>query len=289
MDLERGTAFLSKIADTRHDLPYSPSLLQRLFAQTKDGSLASLGQIAETISPDQGLTARLLAVANSAFYGLQSQVTSVQRAATVLGIKEIRTIVLALGVHGLTKGHQLPEDFDLVAYWTHQLSVAQTARLMAKGLAAVDTDNIFTSGLLHDLGKMLIAMHAPKDWVSIGYLRAQKNLPHFKAEDEWWGVEHGVVGALVLRSWNLPAELHEPVNWHHAPLAAPEYRTEAKLLCLADLVVNETMQTAPVNPKAVEALCASLELAAKQARAMALQAVGDEGLAHFISEVLRAA
>ena len=225
MSLERGQKFLSLLAETRHELPFSPKLLQRLFTLTQEGSIASLGEIANAISPDQGLTSRILAVANSAFYGLQQQVTSVQRAATLLGLKEIRNIVLALGVQGMVRGRTLPEDFDLVAYWRHQLTVAMTVKLLAQETKHPDPDNLFTAGLLHDLGKMIVAMHAPEDWTAIAALRKEKGMAFHKAEDAWWGIEHGVVGALVLKSWNLPLDLHEPVNWHHAPLAAPDHRT----------------------------------------------------------------
>jgi len=286
MSLERGQKFLSLLADTKHELPFSPRLLQRLFTQTSEGSVASLGEIAATISPDQGLTTRILAVSNSAFYGLQSQVTSVHRAATVLGIKEVRNIVLALGVQGMTKGKKLPDDFDLIEYWRHQLTVALTVRLLAAETKQADPDNLFTAGLLHDLGKMIVAMHAPEDWKAIADLRQEKQMSFHKAEDAWWGIEHGVVGALVLKSWSLPAELHEPVNWHHAPLAAPDYRLQAKHLCLADMLVNLHYQSNRVSEKAVDALAATLAVPPEKARELTATAANDEGIGHFISEVL---
>jgi len=287
MSLEQGQKFLGRLADTRHELPFSPRLLQRLFAQTQEGSVTSLEEIANTISPDQGLTTRLLAVANSAFYGLQSQVTSVHRAATVLGLKELRNIVLALGVQGLTKGRDLPDGFDLLGYWRHQLTVALTARLLAKETGQPDPDNLFTAGLLHDLGKMIVAMHAPGDWQAIAALIREKQLSFHKAEDAWWGIEHGVIGALVLKSWSLPADLYEPVNWHHAPLAAPDYRTQAKFLCLADMLSNLAAGTNRVSEKAVDALAAHLALPPDTARELAARAAADEGIGQFISEVLR--
>lgn len=286
MSLERGQQFLSLLADTKHELPFSPKLLQRLFAQTSESSVASLGEIADTISPDQGLTTRILAVANSAFYGLQSQVTSVHRAATVLGIKEVRNIVLALGVQGLAKGRTLPDDFDLIEYWRHQLTVALCVKQLAVETKLGDPDNLFTIGLLHDLGKMIVAMHAPEDWKAIAEIRRDKQMSFHKAEDSWWGIEHGVIGALVLKSWNLPADLHEPVNWHHAPLAAPDYRTQAKHLCLADMLVHLHYQSNRVSEKAVDALAANLTVQPEKAREITATAAEDEGIGHFISEVL---
>ncbi|EPR41447.1 putative signal transduction protein [Desulfovibrio sp. X2] len=286
MSLERGQQFLRQLAGVHHDLPFSPKILQRLFSQTGQESTASLHDIAETIAPDQGLTTRLLAVANSAFYGLQSQVTSVHRAATVLGIKDIRNIVMAVGVHGMLKGYTLPEELDLLAYWRHQLTVGQTAFQLAAEAGRPERDNLFTAGLLHDLGKLIVAMHAPGDWLAIERLRQERGIPYRKAEDAYWGLEHGVVGALVLKSWDLPPDLHEPINWHHSPLAAPDYRQQALFLCLADMLVNLESGGEPVPEKAADALSEHLGLPFDRSQELARDAAADEGIDQFISEVM---
>lgn len=231
-DQARGQHFLEHLAEIRRDLPYSPSLLRELFASTSVDSFSTADEIARTIGRDQGLSARILALANSAFYGLQGNVSSISRAVALIGFKELRNLVLVIGAQGLCSRHNLPQAFDLEAHWFHQLAVAIIARQLAERTGQMAPELAFTSGLLHDFGKLLTALYRPQDWLAIRNL-AQDTAWNL-AEEAHWGLEHGLVGALTLDSWNLPAELHEPVNWHHAPALAPDYSAEAGVICMAN-------------------------------------------------------
>ncbi|GFK92770.1 hypothetical protein NNJEOMEG_00597 [Fundidesulfovibrio magnetotacticus] len=248
MSQERGQQFLLDLPGQRHDLPYSPALLTTLYSQTGQGAATPIEEIAETLSRDQGLTAKVLTMANSAFYGLQQEVTTVGRAIAVLGLNEVRSLVLAVGVKGLTSVKGFPKDFPLAPYWEHQLSVALVARRLAPAMGGLDGDNLFTAGVLHDLGKLLTALHRPDDWRAIEALAAERAIPYSEAEEEYWGIEHGVLGSMVMGAWNLPADLTEPVNWHHAPMHSPGHRRQALALCVADAVAHVA-----VNPDALVA------------------------------------
>ncbi|NJB69457.1 HD-like signal output (HDOD) protein [Desulfobaculum xiamenense] len=243
MSPERGPLLLSGATELRKDLPISPQIIQQLFAQTDEDSRASLADIAKSIAADQGLTVKVLAMANSAYYGLQTEVESPARAVALLGLDTIRCLVLGIGVKGLSAKLRNGSDFDLRAYWRHQLLTAATARLLAGRLRDVPQgedappvvpDQIFTAAMLHDLGKLLTAIIMPDDWATIITLAREGQLSIAEAEDTYWGLDHGVVGALALRSWNLPPSLTEPVNWHHAPDMAPDYVLHAQILCMAD-------------------------------------------------------
>jgi len=233
-----GQQFLLELPGLKHDLPYSPALLTTLYSQTGQGSATPIEEIAENLSRDQGLTAKVLTMANSAFYGLQQEVTTVGRAIAVLGLNEVRSLVLAVGVKGLTKAKGFPKDFPISPYWEHQLSVALVARRLAPAMGGLDGDNLFTAGVLHDLGKLLTALHRPDDWRAIEALTAERGVPYSEAEEEYWGIEHGVLGSMVMGAWNLPADLTEPVNWHHAPIHSPSHRRQALVLCVADAVAH---------------------------------------------------
>ncbi|MFW5487843.1 MAG: HDOD domain-containing protein [Desulfovibrio sp.] len=281
MNFERGQSFLARLSNLRHDLPFSPEVFKALFRQTSDGSYASLNDIAQTISQDQGLSARILTVANSAFYGLQSQVTSVSRAATVLGVKEIKNIVLALGVQGLSASLPPSADFSMKDYWKHQFQVATAARILAPE-AGVDPDTAFTAGLLHDMGKLITAIHSWDDYTAILHLISEKNLAPCRAEDLYWGLDHGVVGGLVLRAWKLPAQLSEPVNWHHNPELAPEYQTEALLIGLSDGLIHSVLDDFPASD-GCEVLIKALKVGNESAQQAAQDALDDTHFDHFIS------
>lgn len=238
MDHARGQHFLLELPGLKHDLPYSIALMDTLYGQTGQNSSTTLDEIAETISRDQGLTAKILTMANSAFYGLQQEVTTVARAVAVLGLNEVRTLVLALGVKALTKGKNFPKDFNVSEYWEHQLSVALIARHVAPLMGGLDGDDLFTAGVLHDLGKLLTALHHAEDWRNIESLTREKGVSYSEAEEEYWGIEHGVIGSMVMGAWNLPAEITEPVNWHHAPMHSPNHRRQALALCVADAIAH---------------------------------------------------
>lgn len=247
--------FLSELPRMREDLPFSPEVLRRLFIQTGNNSLSSLEDVGDTLSKDQGLTTRILSLANSAYYGLQAEVRSVSRAAAVLGMAEIRNIVLTLGVTGLSRKYEMPPDFDLAAYWAHQFLVAMVAKELAHMVDVGNPDNLFTVGLLHDVGKLITALKRPNDWQAMQEVAEDGEMTDIEAEEEYWGLDHAVVGALVLKSWDLPADLVEPVNWHHSPALSPEHSAESNLICLADCMIHAV--TDPDGPHAgkVEELC----------------------------------
>ena len=254
-DPNRGQEFLAQLAEAEQDLPYSPSLLTDLFSLTNEESPASMERIAQSITQDQGLTTKILALANSAFYGLQAKVTSVSRAAALLGLKEIRNLVLALGVQSLTRNHDMPPDFQLHDYWEHHLVTGVCAKLLSERTPGQDPDILFTAGMLHDFGKLLTAIHAPADWTAIHERMAATGISYSQAEEEHWAIEHGVIGAMTLNAWNLPRDLTEPVNWHHSPEHAPDHVTPSKLLCLADgLAISLRDPERPLPEKAVSGI-----------------------------------
>lgn len=238
MSQEHGQQFLLALPGLRHDLPYSPVLLTTLYSQTGQTSSTPLDEIADTLSRDQGLTAKVLTMANSAFYGLQQEVTTVPRAIAVLGLNEVRSLVLAVGVKALTQNKNFPKEFAVSDYWQHQLTVAIIARHLAPLMGGVDGDNLFTAGVLHDLGKLLTALHRADDWRAVDALTREHRVSYSEAEEDYWGIEHGMLGSMVLGSWNLPEEITEPVNWHHAPMHSPNHRREALVLCVADAMAH---------------------------------------------------
>ena len=232
---ERGQTFLNDLAEARQDLPISAALLRDLFAQTRDDSTLSLEDVGKTISQDQTLTAKVLALANSAFYGLQAKITNVSRATALLGLKEIRNLVISLGIMSLAKKFKLPQKFDIQEYWRHNLATGIIAKVLALKIGSPDAQDMFTAGLLHDFGILLTAIYSPEDWKAIRRIHAKAgDMAYTQAEDQHWGIEHGLIGSMTLDAWNLPPELTEPVNWHHTPAMAPEHAQGAKIICLAN-------------------------------------------------------
>jgi HD-like signal output (HDOD) protein len=233
MHQEEAQAFLKNIAEISHDLPVSPLLLSSVFEKTRADSRCSLEEIAHDLSVDQGLTAKMLALANSAYYGLQSKISTIERAVIVLGLRELRTILLVLAVR-LLANRIPPGTIDLQIYLDHNFHVAVTAGELARMAGHPRPEELFTAGLLHDLGILITALYRPDHFRKIETLARERNTTSATAEIGYWGIDHGIVGSQLIKSWDLPLSICEPVCWHHSPELSPRFKQETALLALAD-------------------------------------------------------
>jgi HD-like signal output (HDOD) protein len=250
--LQEARDFLEELAETPPWLPYEPSLLPLLFAATREGSNASIDDLTALIERSQKLATRVLSLANSALYALESTVTSLRRAVSILGFREVRTLVIMIGAVSAIKGAKLPQGFDATALWRHQLKTAAVAKALAGALSSIAVpdgedpelrldimpDEAYAAGLLHDIGKVFLAVGRPQLWEAIEEIRQISSLSFFEAEDEYWGMDHALVGAQVLHYWKLPLLLTDPINWHHAPELAPAFKMEARLLAAANRIAH---------------------------------------------------
>lgn len=237
-DQNRGREFLHHISEKKLELPISPELVQKLFSLAREDSLSSMEDISRIISRDQGLTARILKRVNSAYYGLQAQVSTVSRAVSILGLSQIRDIILSIGLKSISRQIDI-RLMDLVGYWHHQSSTAILARELARENGFSERDDMFTIGILHDLGKLITAIFDRTAWVDINALAREKDLPLHLAEQEYWGIDHALVGGLILQQWNLTEWITEPVNWHHAPeTSAKDHRPASRLMYTANSLTH---------------------------------------------------
>ena len=245
-------AFLNKLMQSPPPLPFEATLLPLLFAMTSDGSTASTADLVSLIERSQKLTVRVLAIANSAAYGLEFQVTTLHRAISILGICEVRNLAVLVGTASVIKEAKLPQAFNINGLWQHQLKTAALGRALAAhlggpsgvcGPAAKKDDRLgmlpdeaYVAGLLHDIGKVFFAASRPDLWEAVEEKRRGEGLQCFEAENAYWGMDHALIGAEVLHSWKLPLLLTEPINWHHAPEQAPSFKMESRLLAAASIL-----------------------------------------------------
>ena len=275
--------FLVALAGKPPRLPFEPTLLPELFARTRPDSNASLDSIAALVNKSQELAAQVLRLANSAYYGLSSGVSSLTHAMMVLGMNEVRNLVLASGAAGALKSLKLPENFSLRPLWEHQVLTAVLAKELGRAAKTLPNapslpspDELYAAGLLHDIGKLLLAAYCPSDWQAITTLATDKKLPFFQAEDEYWGIDHSVAGARLLNFWQLPAQLTELVGWHHAPnLTDDDRRSGTRLLSAANQLATQLV-TAPQQGEIPPATAALLpENMDKEALFTKLRALAD--------------
>lgn len=260
---EKAQDFLAELTEKQPQLPFEPSLLADLFASTGDEAVATNEQVATLVGRSQNLAARVLQLANSAYYGFGAAVSSLPQAVRILGLNEIRAMVIGLGAAAAFKKSDVPTGFELAQTWTHQVLTASLARELgilarqhAPSMHAIAPEELYAAGLLHDIGKILIASRRPQDWLAIAEYAAAASLPFHLAEDAYWGIDHSVVGARLLFYWQLPSRLTEPVSWHHAPtLAETEYSDASRLLAAANCLANAIAASgmAPVIPEEARA------------------------------------
>jgi len=209
--------------------------------QTPDVSVARLGMI---IEKDIGMTAKVLQLVNSAFFGFRKKVTNPLHAATLIGINGMRDIVLVAGFFNALGENDCPKTLDIEAIWQHSLSTANKAREIAaaEGLSQDDIDTSYTAGLLHDLGIIALAATNRADYEKVIELARDECIPLHLAEKRVFAVDHATVGGFILNLWGLPHAISEIVTFHCSPPGDPSAKaTPLSIVYAADqLVARET-------------------------------------------------
>jgi len=198
---------------------------------------SSMGDIARVISEDSGLSARLLRLANSAFYGFPAKIETITHALTVIGTQQVRDLALATSV--MTAFGGIPKELiDMRAFWSHSLVCGVAARVLATQRRESNAERYFVAGVLHDIGRLLIFQNQP-DLAKESLRQAQEEnalLPPI--EKQRFGIDHATLGGSLLSLWKLPPSLEEMVACHHRPLAAARYPEGAAIIHLADILAH---------------------------------------------------
>lgn len=215
-------------------LPALPSAITELLASFGNEDV-DVGSIARKIALDQGLTARVLRVANSSFYGLQHKVGTINEAVVVLGFRAVRSMVLAVGINGAFRVDHCP-GFDTRSYLRHGVAVGVTSRLLAP-LTGHNPELAFTGGLLHDIGALVLAANFPDPYAAVLAHRKQQDCFLVAAERAMLGMDHGEVGGLLADTWRFPLALHQALTEHHTPRSV-EPGSLAELIHIADAVAH---------------------------------------------------
>lgn len=215
-------------------LPPLPTTVSELLASFHNDDV-DVGRIAHQISRDQALTARVLRVANSSFYGLQSKVGTISEAVVVLGFRAVRSMVLAVGINSALRVERCP-GFNTPAYLRHCVGVGLAARELAR-LTGFTPELAFTGGILHDIGELVLASNFSGQYAEVLDYRRRHDCFLIDAERDVLSMDHAEIGGLLAETWHFPMALHEAVNDHHAPAGAPA-SSLADLIHVADAIAR---------------------------------------------------
>jgi len=232
-----------KVVGSIERLPSVPATYQRLsetLAQ-EETTAADLGRI---IEQDMGMTVKILKLVNSAFFGLRRELTSPTEAVAYLGMETVRSLVLAKGIFEASEP-LATRRITLDAIWAHGLAVGQGAKTILRLLKASEHDqnDALTSGLLHDIGTLILARHFPDLYDKTFDLVDSENLLLHVAEQRVLGVDHTEVGAYLVGLWGLPPVIVESVRFHHEPALSTGGIHRPTPVCavhLADGMLRET-------------------------------------------------
>jgi len=211
-----------------------PDIFYRLNAAIEDPD-CTFDDIGEIISIDPGLTARLLRIVNSAFYGFSTQVETVTHALTIIGTDQLAQLVLATSVMGQFKG--IPGDLlDMDSFWRHSIATGLAARSIAALSGEYNVERFFVAGLLHDIGRLVFCIKAPEETGNIFKQAEASGKLLCIEEQKTFGFDHAELGGELLKAWNLPERLVESVCFHHAREKSKTYPQETAVVNLADLI-----------------------------------------------------
>ncbi len=239
---------------SRKNLPTIPTVLTRIL-QLIDRDTSPGRELVEVIEHDQALTGKMLRLANSAFFGQSRRVATIPRAVVLLGFSTVRNLALGVKVWdalstGISRAY-------LEELWTHAVAVAVATRSLASRLRAGDPDEAFTAGLLHDVGRLVLAMRfRERYWQAVG--GATESEPVEVMEQSTFGIDHAEVAGWMLEAWSLPPSIVEAVRGHHGAITRPGV---PGLLAVANRLVSWTdLASGELRPEAAVLFASTAEL-----------------------------
>lgn len=201
--------------------------------QLVENPRTSASTLARLISNDQILAARILKLANSAYYGFPRKISTLNLAIVVLGFNALRDLVLSISVIDQFMLNDL-EEFEVEKFWRHALMVGHGARILSKFFNYPVSGEVFVAGLLHDIGYTILLQYFPEQFrTAFAYARKRK-VPFHEAEIATLGFSHAEAGAWLAEGWNLPDKLVRAIRYHHNPEKNLTHRDLVNIIHLAD-------------------------------------------------------
>ena len=203
---------LKKLA-TLKNLPTLPHILLKLIEACNQDS-GNSKELSRIIEKDPSLSIKILRMVNSAYYGLPHKVASIRQAVTILGTNAIRNIAVCTSVHEVFNHRKESADFNLKLFWWHSLKCAVLSNLIAKKITYSHPDEAFLSGLLHDIGRMVLWINSPERYAALW--KACKDKPNLLLDGEIRLIAtHCEIGAWLLHQWKLPTSIADAISCHH--------------------------------------------------------------------------
>lgn len=218
------------------ELPSLSNVFQQFTAKLDDPG-ATAEDFSDIISTDPALTVRLLKLVNSAYYSFASTITDVAHAITIIGLNDLREMILAISVVEFFEG--LPNELiSMKSFWNHSVMTGLLAKEMQSSAAIKSRQSLFTAGMLHDVGSLVFYNRMPEMARSVLERNDREDRPRYLLEREVLGFDHAAIGGELMRHWELPEFLSDVVSHHHEPQKSKSFTEEAMVVNLTDKVAR---------------------------------------------------
>ncbi len=234
--MSMGVSYAERL-DLREDLPPIPHTFHQVLDVLDKESTTAL-DIERIVEQDPVLTMKILRLANSPYYGGSGGINSVARAVVALGLEEVRNLVIGLSLTSAFSGDADIEGFAVRELWLHSIGVAKASKMIAENLPGVDANEIFTAGLIHDLGRFLLCRYFPEELGEIMALKERDGITLLEAEERF-GLTHGELGAYLAVSWGLSDFFANVLRYHHRPQGAGCHGVAVGVVFLADVLCQK--------------------------------------------------
>ena len=220
------------------DLPTLPQVASRVVQMAMDPNV-SLRQVGRVVESDPALAFKILKVVNSAFYGFSRKIGSVPLAVNILGAREVILLTLSVSVFSAFPPIPGKPTFDREAFWRHSIGCGAIARALEERFGKGGHEELFSGGLLHDIGKILLDQYFHPEFSEALDISRRERIPIEQAELRVFGTTHEEVGGWLAERWQLPEGLVACVRHHHRPSEAPrEYREAVVIVHIANLLTK---------------------------------------------------
>ena len=226
-----------KAIDRISDLPTLPAVAMEVNSLLQDVD-TPIERLVELLEKDQSMVLKILRLVNSSFYGFKSKITSLRHAVTLMGYSTVQNAVVTVSVIDSLKVKKALKGFDISLFWTHSIRVAVMNRHLATRTRLAAPEAAFTAGLVHDIGKVVLADHFPDVFVELMEAAAAETITFYAAEKQRDTYPHNLIGSNLARRWMLPESLNLSIRHHHGGIAQGVDGTLPGLVTVSDTLVN---------------------------------------------------
>ncbi len=202
------------IRDRRTNIPTMPLIVEKILNIARDNR-SSAKDLSNVIVKDQAISNKVLRIANSAYYGLMKNVDSVSRAITILGFNEVTSLTIGMSVFSSFSKNSVFGLLDMKDLWLHSIGTGMASRKIMERSGSGTGEQAFMGGLLHDIGKVVFAMHFPQEYRSVLEYAGESKIPLHLKEDEVMGIDHAELTGLLMERWHFPDSIMLPCRFHH--------------------------------------------------------------------------